>query len=349
VPRHFTLFRAAGTARIRSFRLETVRLGTAMSDRMIPARFLGLVCAVGAGFASSGGATTLSGASSTKLAPESSPISMLGLDAAERSELLAGFQPTLRVVPEETDSAIPDHPALSDRFFFGLGFFAASSNTEARLDSPSGIGATVDFEDGLGLDSNDIVPQFLGRWRMSDRWRLELEHFSIDRSNTRTLDTDIVWGDETFPAGTDVTASFDIAVTRLSFGYSFFKRQDKELGVALGFHVTDIGAQLVSTGGNGDDGKLLAPLPVISLYGQCALTDVWAIAGRLDAFRLEYDAYEGHVYSIGVDALCQPWRHFGFGLGWRALEIEASAENDGWKGEVATNYQGPIVFVAVSF
>jgi len=270
------------------------------------------------------------------------------LDAPELRLLADEFRPRIAESQAETP-AIPTHPALIDRFFIGIGAFAASSNTEARLDSSVGVGATVDFEDVMGLDSNDIVPQFLGRWRMSDRWRVELEHFSLDRSNTETLDADIDWGDETFPAGTDVTASFDIAVTRLSFGYSFFKRQDKELGVALGFHVTDIGAELVSTGGNGDDGKVLAPLPVISLYGQVALTDVWALAGRLDAFRIEYDPYEGHIYSIALDALCQPWRHFGFGLGWRSLEIEASADNGDWRGQVGTSYGGPILFAAVSF
>jgi hypothetical protein len=262
--------------------------------------------------------------------------------------LIDEFRPRI-ADPDAQDPPIPTHPALVDRFFLGVGAYAASSNTEARLDSPSGIGTTLDLEDVMGLDSNDIVPQGLARWRMSDRWRMELEHFQLNRSNTTTITGDITWGDETFPVNTSVETTFDIAVTRLSFGYSFFKRKDKELGVALGFHITDLHAQLSAGGGSEDEGKLLAPLPVISLYGQCALTDVWAIGGRLDAFRIEYDAYEGHIYSIGIDALCQPWRHFGFGLGWRGLEIEASAENDGWKGEVGTSYTGPIAFVSVSF
>src|SRR4029079_1319675 len=101
-------------------------------------------------------------------------------------------------------------------------------------------------------------------------------------------------------------------------GLSFFKTPDKELRLALGFHIPDISAELKGNGGNADKGDVLAPLPVLSLYGQFALTDTWALSGRLDAFRLEYDPYKGHVYSLGVDALWQPFRHVGFGIGWRS-------------------------------
>ena len=118
------------------------------------------------------------------------------------------------------------------------------------------------------------------------RWRLELEYFQVDRSRTRATTEDIDWGDQTFPAGTLVETEFNVAVTRLSCGYSFFKRPDKELGVALGFHVTDIKASLSGSGGNAETGKVLAPLPVLSMYGQVALTDIWALAGRLDWFKL---------------------------------------------------------------
>lgn len=247
------------------------------------------------------------------------------------------------------DSSVPLHPALTDKFFFGVGAYLVSATTQARLDSPSGVGTSVGFEELLGLDDTSVVPQGLARWRISDRWRLELEYFQLNRSSSRALIQDVNWGDETFPAGTTVTADFDVSVARLSAGYSFFKTPDKELGVALGFHVTALEAEISSSGGNADAGKVLAPLPVLSMYGQVALTDVWALSGRLDAFKLSYDPYQGHIYSLGIDATCQPWRHVGFGLGFRTLEMEASAEGSDWTGAIRTNYTGPIVFLAVTF
>ncbi len=243
----------------------------------------------------------------------------------------------------------PQHPALSDKFFFGFGAFYASSTTEARLDSDTGLGTTVGFEDLLGLDNSKIVPQGLARWRMSDRWRLELEYFSLNRENSKALGQDVNWGDQNFLTGTVLDSKFDVSVYRLSAGYSFFKTPDKEFGVALGFHITDVDVSLSSGGANEDSGKLLAPLPVLSFYGLVALTDQVAISGRLDAFRLEYDPYKGHIYSLGVDMLYQPWRHVGMGLGWRSLEMEFSASNSDWEGSVRSIFQGPIAFISVSF
>lgn len=252
--------------------------------------------------------------------------------------------------PKPITGEIPIHPALTDKFFFALGGYYPTSTSEARLNSPSGIGTTVGFEDVLGLDNADLVGMGMARWRMSERWRLEVEHFALNRSNSKVLNQDIIWGDQTFPSGTQVDATFDVSVTRVSAGYSFFKTPDKEVGVALGFHVTNIKAELAgSGGGSADTGKILAPLPVLSGYGAVALTDKWALQSRLDMFRLEYDPYKGHIFSIGVDLLFQPWRHLGMGIGWRGLDIGASASNNDWEGAVRTAFSGPIAFLSTSF
>ncbi len=247
------------------------------------------------------------------------------------------------------NAQIPHHPALKDKFWFGFGAFLSSSTTEARLDSDLGIGTILDLEDVMGLDETTLSPQGLFRWRMSERWRLELEFFQVDRSNTKQTTQDIDWGDVTFPSGSQLKAEFNVSVTRISAGYSFFKTEDKEVGVALGFHLTDLDASLSTSGGSDEASAVLAPLPVLSAYGQVALTDHWALEGRLDAFRLEYDPYKGRIFSMGVDALYQPWDHFGFGFGWRSLHFDLSAEGSDWTGEIGSSFQGPIAFVTVSF
>lgn len=290
---------------------------------------------------------------SATMAPSTAPaLDATVLNAEIRRELTTVETSSVDAQTETDapkDSGAPLHPALTDKFFFGVGAYLVSSTTQARLDSPSGIGTSVAFEELLGLDNTSVVPQGLARWRMSDRWRLELEYFELNRSSSRALTQDVNWGDETFPTGATVNAEFNVSVARLSAGYSFFKTPDKELGVALGFHVTTFEAELSNSGGNQDAGKVLAPLPVLSMYGQFALTDIWALTGRMDAFKLSYDPYQGHIYSLGVDAICQPWRHVGFGLGFRTLEMEVSAEGSDWTGAIRTNYTGPILFLAVTF
>jgi hypothetical protein len=260
------------------------------------------------------------------------------------------FAPEMPVLARMQDAPqIPNNPALTDTWFFGLGTTFMTSNTQAQLNGTSGAGVVIDFEEAFGLAKSEWAPEGLARWRFSERWRLEFEYFSLNRSNSRTTQQDVTWGDTTIPAGTTVKGNFDVTVLRLSCGYSFFKTQDKEIGVALGFHVTRFEAGVDATGFATEDAKVLAPLPVLSVYGQFALTDEWSVQGRLDALRLEYDPFYGSILSVGVDALYQPWRHLGFGIGWRTLQIEGGVEADDWSGDLNTNYTGPIVFISSSF
>jgi len=266
------------------------------------------------------------------------------------SEILRMFAPEMPVLSRVPDvPQIPNNPALTDTWFFAAGTTFMNSNTQAELSGSSGAGAVIDFENAFGLAENKWAPELLARWRFSERWRLEFEYFSLNRSNSRTTLNDVTWGDTTIPAGTNVKANFDVTVLRVGCGYSFFKTQDKELGVALGFHVTKFEAGLEATGFSTEDAKVTAPLPVGSVYGQFALTDEWSLQGRLDAFRIQYDPFYGNILSIGVDALWQPWRHLGFGLGWRTLQVAGGVSGDNWEGELSTTYTGPIAFISSSF
>lgn len=255
---------------------------------------------------------------------------------------------TLSLHAEE--DTIPVHPALNDTFYLGAGVYAPTTSTTARLNSNTlGVGASVDFEKTLGLESDKTVPSFLVRWRFTERWRVEAEYFELNRSGDKDLRTDIQWGDAVFPVGSQVTSKFDFSDTRASVGYSFFKTVDKELGVAFGTHVTHYNASVEANGIGAQGGAVTAPLPVLSAYGQFALTNEWAISSRLDRFSLSYDDYSGSITSMAMDVLYQPFRHVGFGFGYRGMFIELTVERDAWTGEIEQSYQGPLLFTNISF
>jgi hypothetical protein len=245
--------------------------------------------------------------------------------------------------------AIPDNPALKDRFSFNLGAFFARTSTQAQV-TKNGVGAMVDFENTLGLDEQnvDIFAGFL--WRISERWRLDVEYFRLDRSATRTLASSFDWNGITYNPGTTVTSTYDFSDIRVSGGYSFFKRRDKELGVGFGLHVASIDAKIQAAGNAAEGGDVTAPLPVLSFYGAFALTNEWAVRFRGDWLSMNYGDYSGDVRSVGIDVLYQPWRNVGFGLGTRSLVVDVEIEKSGgWNGQARTSFQGPTAFMTVSF
>lgn len=245
---------------------------------------------------------------------------------------------------------IPDHPALQDRFYFSAGAFFPQTTTSAQLqNSRTGVGANVDFENALGMATDKSVPIVGARWRIGERWRIEAEYFELNRSATKVIDRDIQWGDTTYPVNASVSSKFNFSDLRLSAGYSFFRRPDKEVGVGAGLHVAQYNVSLSANGSATESTAVTAPLPVVSIYSQFALTERWAISARLDRFVLKYDTFDGSVSAVGLDLMYQPFRHVGFGLGTRALYIDASAENNNRKAIFRQSFQGPTLFMNLSF
>ena len=249
----------------------------------------------------------------------------------------------------ETES-IPSHPALTDRFNFEAGAFYSRSSTSASLGpSSGGTGVVVDFEDTLGLDERNLTGIAGFRWRVSERWRVEVEYFKLNRSATRTLETQVNWGDQVFPVGSTVSTSYDIYDVRVSGGYSFFKRKDKELGIGAGLHVMGIRASLQGAGIGADSSDVLAPLPVLNLYGAFAMTKEWAVRMRMDWLSLSYGDYSGDIRSTAIDVLYQPFRNVGFGVGMRSLIVDVEIDSSDWRGKARTSFSGPTAFMSVSF
>ncbi|SRR3954463_1724327 len=248
------------------------------------------------------------------------------------------------------DDTTPEHPALRDRFYFGAGMFLPQTATSAQLqNSRTGVGANVDFENALGMATDKSVPIALARWRINQRWRVEAEYFELNRSAQKVIDRDIQWGDTTYPVNAQLNSRFNFSDLRVSAGYSFFRRPDKEVGVAAGLHIAQYEVSLSGNGSATESSAITAPLPVLSIFSQFALTDRWALAARMDRFVLKYDTFDGSVSAVGLDVMYQPFRHVGFGVGTRALYIDASADSERRTAKFRQSFQGPLFFMNVSF
>lgn len=257
---------------------------------------------------------------------------------------------SLCIAETPASETIPNHPALSDDLSFTLGVFYPRISTSASLKpSGGGTGATIDFEDTFDLDERAVTPIAGLFWRVSDNWRVDVGYFDLSRDATRVLAADVTWGDQTFTAGTTVDSSFDFSDLRVSAAYSFFKRRDKELGVGVGLHVAGMKTSVQASGVGAEASDVTAPLPVINVYGVFALTNEWAVNMRADWLSLSYGDYAGDVRNMEINALYQPFRNVGFGLGVRSLVIDVDIDNPDWRGQARLAFQGPTAFMTVSF
>jgi hypothetical protein len=254
------------------------------------------------------------------------------------------------VAPLPAAEAIPRHTLLNDKLRVSLGGFYALTNTSVRLDANTGLGAEINFEDALGIENRKLVGEATLYWRFGERWRMGVDYFSISRSGNRTLNKQVEWGGQTFPIGANVNSQTKISDLRTTVGYSVFKRSDKEVGVGAGLHWAGLKFSLEETSGAGaESASVTAPLPVVYIYSNVALTDTWAMSTRLDWLSLNYDKYSGNIRAIGFDFIYQPYTHVAFGVGWHAMILGLTVENPDSRMQARLGLQGPAANMSYSF
>jgi len=245
---------------------------------------------------------------------------------------------------------IPDHPMMKDRFYIGVGGLWAESNVTANLNSGAlGVGALIDFEDDLGLDETNIIGLATLRWRFLERWQLEAEYFSLNRDNEKQISRTAVWGDLNIPVNAQVRGEFDIEDFRVGIGYSFFRTQDKEIGIGVGAHIASLDASIFTQNFGSQRASESAPLPFLNVYARVALTDRWLLSVRVDRLSLDTGDIDGKVFSSGTEFVYQPWRHFSVGIGYRDINFQISSTSKDWRGKAQVQQSGPFLFVASTF
>jgi len=249
---------------------------------------------------------------------------------------------------------------LDNGFNVSLGTFIVNQNTEVRLDGTTAgevlPGSPVDWEKTFG-DGDTTRFRLDGYWRFAERHKVRMMWFNSSRDDSKTIDTEIVWQGETFPVNAKVKGESKFNIVELAYEYAFMRRDNFELTGTAGVHYTDLsltlsGQALDGEGGTRqvkEEGSVGAPLPV---FGGRAL---WRMGGDfwLDAslqwFALSIDEYDGSIWDAKIDAIWQPSKWVGLGLGYNRFKVDVGVNTDKFDGDLNWEYSGPRIFYTVHF
>ena len=135
-------------------------------------------------------------------------------------------------------------------------------------------------------------------------------------------------------------------VAGVTLGFAFLVAV---IGIGLGAHVMSLDAALSTANFGSEGASQSAPLPVLTLYAQFALTNRWLLRVRVDRLSLDTGDVVGSIFSSGTDFVYQPWRHFGLGLGYRDINMTMSSTSERWRGKAQVRHTGPYLFVSSTF
>lgn len=250
-------------------------------------------------------------------------------------------------------------PTDDPRVWLQVSAYRPSVDSSFRLDRDGGAlnGTDIDGEGDLGLASRKTVPQVMLGLRLSERWRAEFEYFSLNRRSSTSVASigGISFGDGQFNA--DIDARLRTHTYRLAAGYSFVRDPQKELGVAVGVHVTDMlvsvrGAAIVNgqpVGAFTERRSETLPAPTLGVYGSYRIGSNWELDGRVDFFKLSYRQYAGRLLNMQANAMYRVTPQIAVGVGWRRDDLRLEGDRSNFSGELRYRFSGPQVFVRAGF
>lgn len=246
----------------------------------------------------------------------------------------------------------------------------------ATVDSKIGINGDllppippIDVEDVLGVDDSKSVPWGGIYWHFARRHSVEAEFFTLNRSAsiTEPFEPPLQIADIFIESGT-IATSYDTNVTRLTYGFSAIRNERSDLQLKAGLHRASLKANISLSGaicdpttspstppgcpslGTGLESEdVSAPLPHFGVAWAYALTPTvgFNVAGM--GFAIELDNIDGSIFEMDADIVWQPFRHVGFGLGYRYFRVDVDSKGSDLNGEFEFQYHGPSIYVQASF
>jgi hypothetical protein len=245
---------------------------------------------------------------------------------------------------------LAQEPENRERAAISLGAFISRPATEARVDSDSGQGTDLNLEDDLGLQSSTTIARLDGHWWISRRNRLDFSLFNFSRDGTRTIDKTINYGDQTFAINTVVNSSQNLDIAKAAYTFAPVIKDRGFVGLTAGLYVAQTKLSLSqATLGTAQTEDLTAPLPVIGVRGQYAITDRIKLRGALEVFGIDTGDVSGHLNDFNIAADYGFGKRFAVGLAYNdvAMDIDASEGGSGFRGALDWGYSGWLLYMNV--
>jgi hypothetical protein len=271
----------------------------------------------------------------------------------------------LAVVPLQAQSVVGESErealrGVPDTWEFSLGTFAQAFDSHIRLDSNSGdAGTTIDFEQDLGLPSQQNDLTLRASYRFSGRSQLSFGFLNWNRSTTKVLEREIRWDDVVYEVGAQVDAKGSGQMYNLIYRYSFFNNGKVNFGLDGGLSTFILDSNVTRQKSGGEEGteatqtelhtKIL-PVPVIGVHFEMTLVKRLFWRANAYIFDASISGYDVKLWEVGTSVDYFVTKNIGLGAGFAATSADINTTGtNGGNLYIRYSYSGLIAYAAFVF
>lgn len=264
-----------------------------------------------------------------------------GLAADEPAPQRELLQPPRHAVP----SPITDRLALR-----GL-YFGQQLSTVVRYDNSAGVpGTLLDVEGQLGVP--DTLDQGAAdfMFRILDRHRIRVDYTQQVRNGEVLTATPIRFGNEIYPANERVQTHMDLRRFGITYTYSVVRSEKVEIGAGLGLNLLQVEGTLAAPARFLSEREDAAgPFPTLAVDGTWRFTKRFSVNAAFQYLGQSIDEVSGSYKSWSADVQFRAHRNLAIGAGYAATRYRITSTDDDLSGYFKLKYEGPQLFLRVSY
>ena len=243
---------------------------------------------------------------------------------------------------------------ITDHFYIRAAFYAPKYNMNFRVDptnAPPGVtGTPVNAESDLGLPHRESQGVVDFMFRLRDRNKVRVGYFETNQSGSQTLANDVVFGNQTFPAGELAQTAFKLQQFNITYTYSFIRNSHFEVGsgLAVYFLQIDLIGQVPAQNLR-QEVTAATPFPALPLDLTWSLSSRWAATAQAAYLRINHHNRGGWYQDTHADIQYRWLTNFVVGAGYASIRTDLTHRNGSFPGVVNLSIKGPQLFVRFSF
>jgi hypothetical protein len=221
--------------------------------------------------------------------------------------------------------------AKEGKFFSAqIHYFFSDIDAEGRTIEDQ-VGSLFDLEDTLGVDTNDGVPSVNLWFHILRRNSILVSYFTSSYDGSTTLGKPLLYGNELYPAGTNVDSHFDFSLARLHYNFRFLNFKVVDMGILVGVDLYQGEGHLTAAGLPDEDNDFNAPFPVVGLNFTAKIPKIHLfIYAEATGTNLDISDVDASV----LDAQFRVTWYiadgpFGLTAGYRYLDLDLKVEDEG--------------------
>lgn len=243
-----------------------------------------------------------------------------------------------------------------ERFSVNFGVFVAGLSSDLSLGSKDlGLGLNINLEDALGLETSSFVARGEVEYTFGKSLRHtgRFSYYGFLRNSRKVLEKTIEIGGIEFDAGTDVQSKYNMEIFKLDYAYALYTDKRVKINSTIGFFVMPINFQVSAGEQKGTSAIFIAPLPVLGLRTNFAVTPKFHLMQNIEVFYLKVGSFSGSMVDVNIRAEYNLWEHFGVGLGVNNFQLSVTKKKADsvidFEGSIKTGYTGLLLYVKYFF